>query len=116
MKNDFLLQEIAERTILTTWHRLARKHKKLRSFPIPSVCVSGSLKKSLGLTHFEDNKIKLSKQFFNDNINLFMSDIIPHEVAHIAAYLLYNDIAHGKKWEKIMRDLSLNPSLFYVVK
>ena len=65
-----------------------------------------------GLAYCYNNKrIELSEQLFLENIEEFLSDTIPHEVAHILTAILYPDAKqdHGPEWKSIMRKLGVNP-------
>lgn len=55
-------------------------------------------------------RIQLNEQLCKENIEDFMQDTIPHEVAHLIAYKVFGDDGHGDGWKSVMRALGLNPS------
>ena len=55
-------------------------------------------------------RIQLNEQLCKENTEDFMSDTIPHEVAHLVAYKVFGDDGHGDGWRSVMRALGLNPS------
>jgi len=55
-------------------------------------------------------RIQLNEQLCKENIEDFINDTIPHEVAHLIAYKVFGDDGHGDGWKSVMRALGLNPS------
>ena len=43
---------------------------------------------------------------FKDNIDAFLSDVVPHEVSHLLVWVLFGRVQpHGKEWQSIMRSV-----------
>lgn len=55
-------------------------------------------------------RIQLNEQLCKENLEDFMNDTIPHEVAHLIAYKVFGDDGHGEGWKSVMRALGLNPT------
>lgn len=68
-----------------------------------------------GLAYSGKLRIVLNEELFLANQKDFFEDIIPHETAHIAQYVLYPDeeVSHGKHWKKLMKSLGLKPSAYH---
>ncbi|MEQ3652594.1 MAG: SprT-like domain-containing protein, partial [Glaciecola sp.] len=58
--------------------------------------------KIAGSAHLQKNLIKLNLSLFEDNIDEFIQQVIPHEVAHIVCYQLYGKVKpHGREWQAV---------------
>ena len=81
-----------------------------QAFETPSL----SLKqrgKIAGSAHLQKNLIKLNQRLFEDNIDEFVEQVIPHEVAHIICYQLYGRVKpHGNEWQSIMTSVFQRPA------
>jgi SprT protein len=58
-----------------------------------------------GVAHLTENKLRFNPQLYRDNREDFLTQTVPHEVAHLIAHQLYGlkIQAHGKQWQLIMR-------------
>ena len=57
-----------------------------------------------GTAHLQKNKINLNPIYALENQQEFLSQVIPHEVAHIVAFQIYGKVKpHGKEWQSIMK-------------
>lgn len=63
-----------------------------------------------GLAYFLQNRISLNAGLFNRNKDDFFNDTIPHEIAHLVAFMVYNDRSHGPVWKNTMQKLGYSPS------
>lgn len=77
-----------------------------RDFPLPDVKVNGKGTDG-GKAYLDLNQLKFNKVLFDENYDLYMSNYIPHEVAHLIAHQMYgSDIKpHGDEWKSVMRDV-----------
>ncbi len=108
------LQDIADETAEAWWRELRRHYPSIQKSP-PTMVLNGRLTRTLGRAWVDSNPqiIDLSIKNMLTNINLYRSDIIPHELAHLVAFTVYGDTGHGKAWKQIMVDLGLTPRLSY---
>src|SRR3546814_5914536 len=55
--------------------------------------------------------VQLNSVRYQENIQDFLEDTIPHEVAHLITYVLHGREAkaHGNEWQSIMRALGVRP-------
>ena len=67
--------------------------------------------KIAGSAHLQKNLIKLNLSLFEDNIDEFIQQVIPHEVAHIVCYQLYGKVKpHGREWQAVMHSVFQRPA------
>jgi predicted SprT family Zn-dependent metalloprotease len=65
------------------------------------------LRSTAGRAIIEKGYIELSSKLFQVYPEGFIIDIIPHELAHIAAYRVFQDDGHGKGWHSMMDALGI---------
>lgn len=73
----------------------------------PGVEWSNRLKKTAGLALLEEGKIRLSSPIFWQYPEGFILEIVPHELAHIAAFRAFGDEGHGSGWKQCMEILEI---------
>lgn len=44
---------------------------------------------------------------YQENPFNFLNIVVPHEVAHLVEYKLYNKMSHGKTWKDIMKSFGI---------
>lgn len=104
------MQQAADRSAQDTWVILCNLYPNLTK-TAPKVVLNNRLKTTAGRAFIEQDPqyIDLSTELFEQYPNEFCTVIIPHELAHCVAFLVYNDYGHGKSWKKIMKELGLIP-------
>lgn len=75
---------------------------------IPGVEWSKRMTKTAGVALLEDGKIRLSSPLFWQYPEGFIVEIVPHELAHIAAFRIFGDNGHGQGWRQCMQALGLD--------
>jgi len=65
-----------------------------------------------GLAYYKANKIHLNHGLLIRNKQDFLSQTIPHEIAHLVAFRVFGEsgIGHGKEWKFVMRVFGIEPN------
>lgn len=83
---------------------LAHKLYPVYSFaPAPLISIIDSAK-YLGAAYGYE-KLEYNLTAYNSNPELYVKEVIPHEVAHIVADFLLQSTNHCKKWKQICKSL-----------
>ncbi|WP_268801365.1 SprT family zinc-dependent metalloprotease [Paraglaciecola hydrolytica] len=62
--------------------------------------------KIAGSARLQRNELRFNPVLMKDNLDLFISDVVPHEVCHLLAYSLYGRVKpHGKEWQGLMSEV-----------
>jgi SprT protein len=71
--------------------------------------------KIAGCARLQKNELRFNPTLLKDNISLFLDEVVPHEVCHIVAFILYGRVRpHGKEWQSLMIDLfGLQPRTYH---
>jgi len=80
------------------------------SFKIPEI--DWSLKgRKAGQAWHSKNKIRLNYKLALENLNDFVNQVVPHEVAHLIVKEIYgySTKPHGREWQATMKKLGLRP-------
>lgn len=98
------------------WAELARQYPALRTVKTPDIVLNGRLWRTAGRAYQQDGFIELGWKFLEHSAKYraIMYDVIlPHELAHIADYIVYGEseleCGHGKGWREMMVYLGLKP-------
>lgn len=70
--------------------------------------------KTAGTATYKSNKnhrIRLNEQLLMDNFQFFIDDTIPHEIAHIVTFIVWDRKIrpHGKEWKSVMENFGVTP-------
>ncbi|TKB53034.1 SprT family zinc-dependent metalloprotease [Ferrimonas aestuarii] len=73
-----------------------------RAFPRPEI--SFALRgQSAGAAHLQQNKLRFNPVLLEQNLEAFINEVVPHEVAHLLTWQLYGRVRpHGREWQGIM--------------
>lgn len=71
--------------------------------------------KIAGTARLHSNEIRINPILLTDNLEEFLTEVIPHEVCHLLAYQLYGRVKpHGKEWQALMMKLfELTPHTYH---
>lgn len=87
------------------------------TIPMPSVAYDAA-GRTLALADSESWSITFNAPFLLTHLNLYLSDIIAHECAHLFVWYVFHDRDtedHGTEWRTVMRTLGLMPRAQYNV-
>ena len=101
------MKERATRKVWMVLEELNEEYNAEFDFPRIEWVICGS---TAGRAWLGQWRIQLNEQLCKENMEDFMNDTIPHEVAHLIAYKVFGDDGHGDGWKSVMRALGLNPS------
>ena len=101
------MKEQASRKVWQVLEELNEEYNAEFDFPKIEWVVCGTTAGRAWLTQW---RIQLNEQLCKENLQDFMNDTIPHEVAHLVAYKVFGDDGHGDGWRSVMRALGLNPT------
>jgi predicted SprT family Zn-dependent metalloprotease len=104
-------QELAQRVsarVCKVWETLLTNYPGLQK-SVPTVLYSNRLKTTAGQAYCEayPQYIELSTEMLWYNLPEFERVIIPHELAHLAAFSAFADCGHGDGWRTVMHSLGL---------
>lgn len=69
-----------------------------------SVCNFKQRGRAAGTAHLQKNEIRFNYFMYQQDPEVFISTVIPHEVAHIIVFQIYGSTVkpHGKEWQAVM--------------
>jgi len=97
------------------WQELCHLYPQLRDMPRPAVKYNKRLKTTAGRA-FIDSKppyFDLSNDLLWQYPDTVIEDTVPHELAHIAAYIVFGDCGHGKDWKSVMVAINRPPAVYH---
>jgi SprT protein len=75
------------------------------SFNDVKFSMNGRLTSTAGRAFLEEGRLEFSKVLYIQNVEKFLEDTVPHELAHIVAFRVFGDKGHGVHWKHIMNFL-----------
>ncbi|MBY5922985.1 SprT family zinc-dependent metalloprotease [Ferrimonas balearica] len=85
-------------------YRQAESHFD-RTFPRPAVSLR-MRGQSAGAAHLQDNRLRFNPVLLAENPDAFLTEVVPHEVAHLLVWHCHGRVApHGAQWQSMMRDV-----------
>lgn len=109
-------QDCAQAYLMFTWFKFIDIYPDLKRFLMPKIVLNKRLTKTGARCFYDLNKIDLSYKLFEQNMNYYRDQLIPHEVAHQIDYN-YNGHTkgshHGTEWKRIMIAYGIEPLLYH---
>lgn len=93
-------------------HYVARANREQR-VPLKMPTCSFDLRGNVaGRAHLQNNHVQLNAVLLVENLEHFIADTIPHEVAHLVTHVKHKGRAdnHGAEWQAVMRAFGLKPT------
>ncbi len=93
------------------WDKLRRIYPNIQT-RYPAIVINKRLKTTGGraFTWASPQYINLSHDLLLEHGQAFIDFVVPHELAHLVAYTIYNDNGHGNGWKTVMmKDLGITP-------
>ena len=101
-----ILVERLETVVLNTYLKAQEVYR--RNFTLPTITF-GDMGKVSGMAYLQSNKLKFSPTLFVQNVETFLSNTVPHEVAHLVTWQVYPNSkqGHGPEWRSVMSQLGV---------
>jgi SprT protein len=82
---------------------LSKAEKKLQQdFTMPAIFFN-QRGKIAGSARLQKNELKFNPVLLNDNLQVFLDEVVAHEVGHLITFQLFGKVKpHGKEWQQIM--------------
>lgn len=129
-------QSALDKHTARVWDEFCEIYPKLCKFDPPKVRIDKRIKKALALNYWWKNTVRINAREFEKNIELFIAEILPHELAHQVHYNLHpkavlrsvektvakkakktdKHATHGLVWREIMLSYGLFPYETYHTK
>ena len=111
------LIQVLEQKVSRIWHELQELYPKLKKHNAPKVKINNRMWRTAGLAHCEIHCVEFSSKFFNRYEFEMYREIIPHELIHVADFIINGDdptnFWHGPMWCKMMQEYGLPPNRFH---
>jgi len=111
------LIQVLEQQVSRTWRELQELYPKLKKYNAPKVKINNRMWRTAGLAHCEIHCVEFSSKFFNRYEFEMYREIIPHELIHVADFIINGDdptnFWHGPMWCKMMKEYGLPPNRFH---
>ena len=109
------LQKTAISAGIISWKKFCGLYPQLNKYQMPDIIINRRLKKTGGRCFDFQNKIDLSHNLMENNIDEYINVIIPHELAHQINYNLNGPKCgnHSRSWKQIMVKYGLPPEIYH---
>lgn len=108
MKSSVNYQALADAYVARCWIAIRKVFPGVPVTP-PAVRVNNRFKTTGGMAYLYEYRIEIAGWGMREHGSEFMDFVLPHELAHIVAYLEYNEEGHGPDWKHVMRCIGQDP-------
>ena len=64
-----------------------------------------------GVAYLQKNEIKFNRTLLQENMDEFIRQVVPHELAHLIVYQMFGRVKpHGKEWQLVMNEIFKLPA------
>ena len=100
------------------WQEFCEIYPRMVRFNPPKIVLCNRLTRTLGKCYYWENRIHLANKVLVKNVDVYMTDILPHEIAHQVSYNIYGEEkqgrkCHGLEWREIMFSYGIFPNVTY---
>lgn len=100
---SFNSQQLVIRKVEHCFNHAAFYLEQTFEFPKISFNQTGKI---AGCARLQLNELRFNLVLLNDNVSVFLEEVVPHEVCHLLAYSLFGKVRpHGKEWQSLMQKL-----------
>lgn len=85
-----------------------------RTFELPTIYFN-QRGKIAGCARLQLNQLHFNPVLLEDNLDVFLQQVVPHEVCHLLTFIMYGKVRpHGKEWQASMIALfGLEPQTYH---
>lgn len=105
-----------------SWHRFCLIRPQLKKVKQPQIVLNNRLWRTAGLCYQDLAIVELGSKFFFHSVEYtqqMLWQILPHELAHYADFVLYGDSddakGHGTQWTNLMLDYGLDADIYHTM-
>jgi SprT protein len=69
------------------------------------VSMNDRLRTTAGRAWFAEGKVEFASKIYENNVEQFLEDTVPHEFAHIVANRVYGSTGHDNYWKQVVAAL-----------
>jgi predicted SprT family Zn-dependent metalloprotease len=114
--SDSLLKVITA-CVALHWMQMQVLWDKLKPYNAPKVRINNRLYRTAGLAFSEDHIVEFGSKFFNNYKTEMLCIIIPHELIHVADFIINGKdntkLGHGPSWQRMMLEYGLPPDRYH---
>jgi len=111
------LIKVVTAAVTLHWTAMQELWPTLKDYSVPKVRINNRMYRTAGLAHCEVHEVEFSSKFFNRYKTEMLCVIVPHELIHVADFIMFGedptDMWHGPAWRQLMLEYGLPPEAFH---
>ena len=108
------LIKVVTAAVALHWSAMQELWPQLKNHKVPKVRINNRLYRTAGFAHCEVHEVEFGSKFFNRYKHEMLCVIVPHELIHVADFIINGedptDFWHGPDWRRMMLEYGLPPS------